>query len=78
MRPGWYWINFKAVPEDLDRVGGAQAGEVGERPKLEHRQDPLDGVEVRRVGGQPAALCAPHAPCTPPPAPHVSTADIAN
>jgi hypothetical protein len=53
MRPGWYWINFKAVPEDLDRVGGAQAGEVGERPKLEHRQDPLDGVEVRRVGGQP-------------------------
>jgi hypothetical protein len=33
MGPGWYWINFKAVPEDLDRVGEAEAARLASAPR---------------------------------------------
>jgi hypothetical protein len=43
----------QAVPDDLDQVGEAGDGEVGQHAALEHRPDSLDRVEVRGVDGQP-------------------------
>ena len=43
MRPGWYWIFFQAVPDDLDQVVEAGGGEVREHAALEHRPDPPPG-----------------------------------
>src|SRR5262245_7612597 len=44
---------LQAVPDDLDQVGEAGDGEVGQDAALEHRPDPFHGIEVRGVGGQP-------------------------
>ncbi len=38
---------LQAVPDDLDQVGEAGDGEVGEHAALEHRPDPLDGIKPR-------------------------------
>src|SRR5260370_27433693 len=43
---------LQAVPDDLDQVGEAGDGEVGQDAALEHRPDPFEGVEVGGVGGQ--------------------------
>jgi hypothetical protein len=39
MRPDWDWIFLQTVPDDLDQVGEAGNGEVGEHAALEHRPD---------------------------------------
>ena len=44
---------LQAVPDDLDQVGEAGDGEVGQHAALEHRPDPLHRIKVRRISGQP-------------------------
>jgi hypothetical protein len=39
IRPGWYWIIFRAVPDDLEQVGEAGDREVGQHAALEHGPD---------------------------------------
>src|SRR5260370_727656 len=43
---------LQAVPDDLDQMGEAGDGEVGQDAALERRADPFHGVEVGGVGGQ--------------------------
>src|SRR5258708_2493128 len=43
---------LQAVPDNLDQVGEAGDGEVGQDAALEHGPDPFHGVEVGGVGGQ--------------------------
>src|SRR5260370_608666 len=43
---------LQAVSDDLDQVGEAGDGEVGQDAALERRADPFHGVEVGGVGGQ--------------------------
>lgn len=50
MRPGWYWIFFRRQ-DDLDQVGEAGDGKVGEHAALEDRPDSLDRVEVADEAG---------------------------
>src|SRR5262249_34962584 len=51
--PGPVLDFLQAVPDDVDQVGEAGDGEVGQDAALEHRPDPFHRVEVRGVGGQP-------------------------
>ena len=44
---------LQAVPDDLDQVGEAGNGEVGQHAALEHRPDPLHRIQVRGISGQP-------------------------
>src|SRR6266568_3483511 len=41
---------LQAVPDDLDQVGEAGHGEVGQDAALEHGPDPFNRVQVRGVG----------------------------
>src|SRR5260370_901119 len=43
---------LQAVPDDLDQMGEAGDGEVGQDAAVEPRPDPSHGVEVGGVGGQ--------------------------
>src|SRR6266568_9353837 len=41
---------LQAAPDDLDQVGEAGDGEVGQDAALEHRPDTFNGVEVGSIG----------------------------
>src|ERR1022692_425040 len=49
-KPGLVLDFLQAVPDDLDQVGEAGDGEVGQDAALEHGPDPFHRVEVRGVG----------------------------
>ena len=43
---------LQPVPDDLQQAGEAGGGEVGQHAALEHRPDPLHGIQVRGIRGQ--------------------------